>query len=168
MTHSALSIANAFLEVAKAEGKGISPMKLQKLVYYAHGWYLGLFGEPLIDETIEAWKYGPVIQPIYHEFKCFGSSDITCAATVFDVDTFDLIEPRPEGDEDVLALIKTIWHEYGSFSALKLSSMTHISNGPWAKARVGHEEARSVPIPNESIKQYFEKLAGIEETANAA
>jgi hypothetical protein len=46
--------------------------------------------------------------------------------------------------------------------------MTHISNGPWAKARVGHEEARSVPIPNESIKQYFEKLAGIEETANAA
>jgi uncharacterized phage-associated protein len=168
MTHSALSIANAFLDVAKAEGKGISPMKLQKLVYYAHGWYLGLFGEPLIDETIEAWKYGPVIQPIYHEFKCFGSSDITCAATVFDVDTFDLIEPRPEGDEDVLALIKTIWHEYGSFSALKLSSMTHISNGPWAKARVGHEEARSVPIPNESIKQYFEKLAGIEETANAA
>lgn len=168
MTHSALSIANAFLDVAKAEGKGISPMKLQKLVYYAHGWYLGLFGEPLIDETIEAWKYGPVIQPIYHEFKCFGSSDIACPATVLDLDTFDLIEPRPEGDEDVLALIKTIWHEYGKFTALKLSSMTHISNGPWAKARAGHEESRSVPIPNESIKQYFEKLAGVEETANAA
>lgn len=168
MTHSALSIANAFLDLAKADCKAISPMKLQKLVYYAHGWHLGLFGEPLIDETIEAWKYGPVIQPIYHEFKSFGSSDITRAGTVFDLDTFDLIEPRPEGDEDVLALVKTVWDEYGKFSALKLSSMTHISNGPWAKARYGHEEARSVPIPNESIRSYFEALAGSGETANAA
>lgn len=168
MTHSALSIANAFLDLAKAEGKGISPMKLQKLVYYAHGWHLGLFGDPLIDETIEAWKYGPVIQSIYHEFKCFGSSNIASPGTVFDFDTSDFVEPRPEGDEDVLALIRTIWREYGNYSALKLSSMTHIPNGPWANARAGHEEARSVPIPNESIKQYFEKLAGVEETADAA
>jgi len=168
MTHSALSIANAFLDLAKADGRGISPMKLQKLVYYAHGWCFGVFGEPLIDETIEAWKYGPVIQPIYHEFKSFGSSDITRSGTAFDLDAFDLVEPRPEGDEDALALIKTVWDEYGRFSALKLSSMTHTPNGPWAKARYGHEEARSVPIPNELIKSYFVELAGRGETANAA
>jgi uncharacterized phage-associated protein len=167
MTHSALAIANAFLDLARADEKGISPMKLQKLVYYAHGWCLGIFGTPLIDETIEAWKYGPVIQPIYHEFKSYGGSEITCVGTVFDLDAFDFVEPRPEGDEDALALVKTIWNEYGEFSAIKLSSMTHTPMGPWAIARQGHEEARSVPISNDLIKKYFEELAGCGEMVNA-
>ncbi|WAK02791.1 Panacea domain-containing protein [Methylobacter sp. YRD-M1] len=123
MAHSALAIANAFLDLARGDGKGITPMKLQKLVYYAHGWNLGIFGEPLIDETIEAWKYGPVIQPIYHEFKSFGAEEITHCGTTFDPDAFDFVEPRPEGDENTLALVKKVWGEYGGFTAIQLSSV---------------------------------------------
>jgi len=44
-------------------------MKLQKLVYYAHGWHLALNNEPLIDEQVECWQYGPVISSLFHEFK---------------------------------------------------------------------------------------------------
>ncbi|MGD0960413.1 MAG: type II toxin-antitoxin system antitoxin SocA domain-containing protein [Methylomonas sp.] len=163
MTHSALSVANAFLDLARAEGKGISPMKLQKLVYYAHGWYLGLFDNPLIDEAIEAWKYGPVIQSIYHEFKRFGSSDITVFGTEFDCDAGDFIEPRPEGDELARTLINKIWSEYGCYTAAALSSMTHVSGGPWEASRRDHEQARSVTIKNDLIKDYFKKLSTSQE-----
>ena len=69
--YSALAIANFFLE----NHKSISPMKLQKLVYFAHGWNLAISNNPLIKEPIEAWDYGPVISTIYNEFKLFGGSN---------------------------------------------------------------------------------------------
>ena len=41
--------------------KPTTPMGIVKLVYLAHGWQLGWDGEPLINEPVEAWTYGPVI-----------------------------------------------------------------------------------------------------------
>ena len=52
------AIANFFLSLAKQSGEAITPMKLQKLVYYAHGWFAGHTGTPLINETVEAWHTG--------------------------------------------------------------------------------------------------------------
>lgn len=159
MAHSPIAVANSFIDIARRNGVGITPMKLQKLVYYAHGWSLGILGEPLIDGVIEAWKYGPVIDSIYHEFKHYGSDEITQPATVFDFGSFELIEPRIEGDETSLSLIAKVWDEYGRYSAITLSSMTHAAGSPWEISREGRDEARSVPISNEVIRDYFEKLA---------
>ena len=59
--YTAKAIANYFLKHRKRfKRKGpITQMKLHKLVYFAHGWHLALKGEPLIDETLQAWDYGP-------------------------------------------------------------------------------------------------------------
>ncbi len=54
---SAKLVANYFLKKAAAEGVTLDPMKLQKLVYIAHGWHLGLLGAPLLRSPIEAWTY---------------------------------------------------------------------------------------------------------------
>ena len=54
----------------------LTPLKLQKLIYYAHGWHLAIRNAPLIDEVIEAWEYGPVVPNVYHEFKKFGNRPI--------------------------------------------------------------------------------------------
>jgi uncharacterized phage-associated protein len=83
MTYSPLAIANYFIELAKKKDKFITPMKLQKLVYFAHGWCLALSDEPLIDEKIEAWKYGPVVTSLYHEFKRYGNDGIKEHAVEF-------------------------------------------------------------------------------------
>src|SRR3977135_2921517 len=77
MSFDAKAVANFFLDLAKAEGQPLTPMKLQKLVYYPHGWRLGIVGKALLNEQIEAWEFGPVIPSLYHEFKEFGDQPIT-------------------------------------------------------------------------------------------
>ncbi|OQY42717.1 MAG: hypothetical protein B6240_13665 [Desulfobacteraceae bacterium 4572_87] len=50
-------------------GDLISNLKLQKLVYYAQGFYLALYDEPLFNEPIEAWTHGPVIRELYRSYN---------------------------------------------------------------------------------------------------
>ena len=69
--YSAIAVANCFLDIADAQSRPITPLKIQKLVYIAHGWHLAIYEEPLIVELVEAWKWGPVIPLLYHEFKNF-------------------------------------------------------------------------------------------------
>ena len=55
MTYQAVAIANAFIDIGKQNNAtDLTPMKLQKLVYFAHGWNLGATGRPLINEEVEA------------------------------------------------------------------------------------------------------------------
>ena len=48
-----------------------TPMHMIKLVYLSHGWMLGLRERSLINEAVEAWRYGPVVPSVYHRFKSF-------------------------------------------------------------------------------------------------
>ena len=74
--HSAKAIANYFLEKGWNEGIELSPLKLIKLVYLAHGWHLGFTENPLIADYVHAWTYGPVIPELYHEFKKYRNQPI--------------------------------------------------------------------------------------------
>ena len=69
-------VAEYFLNLARADDKTLSPMQVLKLVYIAHGWNLGLNAQPLVNEDIEAWQYGPVIPSLYHKYKQYGSNPI--------------------------------------------------------------------------------------------
>src|ERR1700722_8483585 len=81
MPYPATVIANEFIALASKAGSALSPLKLQKLVYFAHGWCLALTGRPLISDRVQAWQYGPVIPSIYHEFKYVGNGSISSPAS---------------------------------------------------------------------------------------
>jgi len=74
--YNPLAVANYFIYKSIDEGVSITPMKVLKLVYIAHGWHLGIRKEPLITEQTEAWKYGPVVESVYIAFKKYGKNDI--------------------------------------------------------------------------------------------
>lgn len=156
--YSPKSIANYFIDLAKAKGERISPMKLQKLVYYAIGWYAGYTGRPLVDEPVEAWQYGPVLPSLYHEFKKFGSGQITEKATYLD-DNLDFVEVPPPDDPNVRKFLDNIWSNYGHFTAIKLSEMTHAAGGPWDSTWSESLGVRGTDIPLERIQQYFRTAA---------
>jgi uncharacterized phage-associated protein len=83
MAINALAVANHFLDIAEKAGQRLTPMKLQKLVYFAHGWHLGLTGEPLLDEEIQAWSFGPVVRSVYNAFRDCGGDEITHKGSEF-------------------------------------------------------------------------------------
>jgi uncharacterized phage-associated protein len=158
MPFSARAIANEFLRLAEEEGKKLTPMALIKFVYYAHGWYLALTGEPLLNENVEAWKFGPVVPSLYQEFKEFGMKPITRRARVSRILDWTEGEALIGEDAEVAKrIIKRVWDVYKGLSAVQLSNLTHQPDSPWSLTP--NKEFRGTDIPNDLIKKYFENLS---------
>lgn len=166
MAYDAKAVANFFLNLARTQGDSISPMKLQKLVYYAHGWYAGYTGKPLIDEAVEAWQYGPVIPSLYHEFKRFGSGAISHNATVFGGDLEEL-EVQVPADPGIQSFLSSVWKSYGKYTGTKLSEMTHAVGGPWDETRKASAGMRSADIPFDIIERHFKEAVARAKAAKA-
>lgn len=134
MKYSSIAIANAFIERANCgEIHNLTPMKLQKLMFYAQSWHLKIYSEPLFDGSFERWQYGPVLPEIYHEFKKFGANDIGS----FGSDIWNDIQKIEPNDDRVTDFLDQIVHIYGTFSGTELSWMTHQSQSAWSKGSLG-------------------------------
>lgn len=168
--YSSKAVANSFLDIAKANNVAdISPMKLQKLIYYAHAWHLAFLGQPLIKEEVQAWKFGPVIPDVYFEFKECGNSSITARATElkFEEKQLTLETPTvPAEDKNANELIAEVFRVYGKLSPIQLSNLTHGENEPWRQVanQYGAELPRNIEIPNSLIESCFKKR--LEEKKN--
>ncbi len=162
MAYDARAVANYFLDLAAKEGRPLDPMGIQKLVYFAHGWNLAIFGSPLIQQRVEAWDYGPVIADIYQAFREFGRSPITQHARKFEFDpiTGDVAETTPAiGDSDdsksTRELLDRIWESHKHLTSIQLSNLTHLPGSPWSIARQqGKRE-----IDDSLIREYTEVQA---------
>lgn len=157
MAYSAYAVANAFIQRAiDGHLSGLSPMKLQKLLFYAQSWHLKLAErQPLFDDFFARWKFGPVIPSLYHEFKDFGARPITRLATTLNLDggAFELHAPVvPESDKNTWALVDRIIDVYGIFSGTELSNMTHREGTAWYETGKGDGGV----ISNDQLVQYIE------------
>jgi uncharacterized phage-associated protein len=168
MPYSPKAIANYFLDLARANGDSISPMKLQKLVYYANGWYAGYTGNSLINEAVEAWQYGPVIPSLYHEFKRFGGGPITSKACDFDPSNLEFVEVPLPADTSILAFLANVWTSYGKYTGLKLSEMTHAQGGPWDETWKHAQGVKGADIPLSLIVEHFRVAIDKSKAAAAA
>lgn len=73
--------ANHVIALANENSDGITNLELQKVMYFAIGYYIrenGIdsFVKNLYDEPFEAWPYGPVIRSVYTKFKLNGGEKI--------------------------------------------------------------------------------------------
>lgn len=141
--YKAIIIAKYFLSRSdKESGELISNLKLQKLLYYSQGYYIGLNGvsKPLFDDTIYAWKHGPVAQTVYDYYK-----DHKCEAL-----------PEEECPKEILekdiAFLDEIYRSYGRFSAWVLRDMTHRED-PWLNNY--KHNVNDIIIPLEELKLFF-------------
>ncbi len=136
-------------------------MQLIKLVYIAHGWHLALQQQPLLDEPVEAWKFGPVIASLYHEFKTYGNSAIKEKASEFDFDENAFVTPELDADERTRALLRRVWDVYSPMSGIQLSGLTHREGTPWDTVwnKLGKKGRRHAIIPNDLIAKHFIELS---------
>ncbi len=129
-------IANYLLWKANEEGiKDITPLKLIKLVYFCYAWFLAIYGEKLFQEKIVAWRHGPVIPSIYHEFKRFGRDHITNYSICFELEeengeiSYPVVDPK---DNDTFLVLDAVWENYKDKDGWTLRNITHESDSPWA------------------------------------
>ncbi len=163
MSYDPLAIANTLIDIAKEKKVKLTPMKLQKLIYFAHGWNLALKDEPLINEHVEAWKFGPVIPSIYHEFKYYGNNDINeKAERIIMNDNFSFTTTKPvvkKTDKEIWELLEKIWEVYGKYSGWQLSNATHQEGTPWKQVWNEGQVLYGKDIDNNIIKEYFKKIS---------
>lgn len=167
MAYNSKAIANEFLKIGGANGAKLTPMKLQKLVYYAHAWCLAIKKRPLINERIEAWKFGPVVPSLYHAFKAVGAGAIDSPATELTFfgkeircfePSLDNCDSAPEDVEFTRQLLESVWKRYGKYTALQLSEATHQPGTPWHQVRMKYGDVLNVDIPDDTIREYFEGI----------
>jgi uncharacterized phage-associated protein len=138
-------IADWFLARAKSENKPLKHMKLQKLVYFAYGWYLAYFDEPLFGEPICAWQHGPVVEELYQRYKSFKKYPIEIDGIA-----------SPHVDAGVLSILVDVWESYSSCTGSHLRNITHCPDSPWSK--VYNRMDRNIRIPTSDIQEYFKAL----------
>ncbi len=145
MKASAQSLCNNVLTRARKEKIDVTPMKLQKLLYYICVKYVKETGVFPLYEHFEVWKYGPVIPSIYAEFKPFGSSPIknlTCNAK----------RKSMMVDEDANPTLKKcinyVWDNLKTYDGVALAKRTHQESGGWYAAY----QKRNVIISTEEMK----------------
>lgn len=138
-------IANYFIKKSKLQNSPITHLKLQKLVYIAHGWYLALTSNSLIVEPIERYEHGLIISSIFEEFISYGNSPIEDFAKVS-------IDSSIICDDYLIRFLNRVWDVFGNYSAVELAAMCHYSDSPYyiSKDRF---------VNNHQIREYFIKVA---------
>ena len=105
----------------------ITPLALQKMLYYAQAFYFALFGEELFLDACQAWAHGPVYPDVYYKYKSYGYNPIeqpllgTCD---------DFVELTTKEIEFLDAIISA----FGCYSGPILKKMTH-NEKPWRETR---------------------------------
>ncbi|MBE9208297.1 DUF4065 domain-containing protein [Nostoc sp. LEGE 06077] len=144
-------IMRAYEDCIEAE---MTNMKVQKLLYYAQSVHLALYNEPLFEEEIQAWRYGPVCPPAYRFYSEFEAKQLPIPGQE------TLLELPGEQKE----LLEEIWEYFGGYHAYRLSNMTH-GEFPWRKARKGlpPKASSTEPILLDDMKALgYQKLDLIE------
>ncbi|WP_309627296.1 type II toxin-antitoxin system antitoxin SocA domain-containing protein [Brevundimonas sp.] len=152
--YSAKAFANMILTWADDLGVPVTPLKLQKMLFFVHADYLCRFGQPLINEEFEAWNYGPVVPSVYSQFKEFSRQPITKRAVTFNPITRSSSVQVAELDPALKDQVRAIFDMYIDVDAGLLSGISHRPGGPWSRAFEQFEAHRNINrvISNELIR----------------
>lgn len=158
MAYSSLQVANFIIAQADKSRRRLTQMQLQKLVYFCHGFFLAVSGQPLVEDPVEAWEYGTVFPKLREATKRYGRAPINQLIAWEDVGPLTAKERHPalaDFSDDDISVMKSVWKAFGHFEAFKLSAISHDPSGPWAEV---YRDRENRVIPNESIRRYFLSL----------
>ena len=127
----ATDLSNNILERGKIDGIKITPMKLQKILYYVCRDYVKATGQMPIGEQFEVWQYGPVLSSVYGEFKDFKDRPITSYAKNANGRSYKVSE---NDNPTLMRIIDIAWAKYKNLTGIQLSKMTHGSGSGWIRA----------------------------------
>jgi uncharacterized phage-associated protein len=153
--YKAMDVAKWFIQEGIKNNKPFTPMQIIKLCYIAQGVHLAIYNQPLFMNSVEAWKYGPVIKAVYQNLRVFGKERIN--ETAF-LDEFRGINPA---DVDTEKVLKAVLDKFGKMDGLALSAWTHRPGSAWDKAYnlQGGYKYLGYDIDPDLLKEEFSQIA---------
>jgi len=151
---SAEIVAKEFVRMGSSSESPVTQMKLQKMVFFAHGLHLALYDTPLCSEPFFAWKFGPVIPSIYQLYKKWGSSPIIDQPATFKISEASTVSESYTLSSTETEAIEYTWEITKNLDGVTLSNWSHAQNSPWAQA---YAKGENTIISNDVIKEYFEQ-----------
>lgn len=145
---TSIDVARQLVELAyqEPEPEPLTPLRVQKLVYYCQGWALALLGRPLFEDRIEAWRNGPVAVQLFQQLQSYQAPFLT---------------PEIIGASGPLTvlekeLVTAVWKRFRDLSAPGLYRKTQAEQ-PWLAARDGTpaEVNGGAEITQESMTAFF-------------
>ncbi len=134
------------IEYLLSQCEDITPLALQKALYYIQGFYSAFYKTFLFSEDCEAWVHGPVYREIYFKYRYY---------------RFDPIGGNEGFDDSVFtssekAILDSVIKNVCCYSGKVLENFTH-SESPWLSTRGELPEAAATDrtIQKEQIASYF-------------
>lgn len=131
----------------------VTPLMLQKLLYFTQGVYSALYEKPIFTEDCRAWIHGPVYPEVYDLFRDFKYNPIEDARFAL------LEESEAVLTEEERKVIDLVTDTFGMYSGKVLERITH-SEVPWKEARAGY--GANVPsnelLTKDSIMKYYKAV----------
>ena len=127
----------------------ITPLALQKALYYIQGFHYAFYNTYFFKEDCEAWVHGPVYREIYSRYKCCCSDPIE-SVECFDVSVFSVAEK---------AVLDSVVKNICCYSGKVLERFTH-SEIPWIETRgdLAINTVSSRIIHKDLIGRYFKAV----------
>ena len=117
----------------------ITATRVQKLLYFLHGWYTTITGAPLLDESFVRGKYGPVLPSLEAELARYAGRPIDVYVEQYNSDTgtmapfFVNLKTVPQFGE----ILDAVWKQYSQLTTIQLSSLIHMPDSPWDQTEAG-------------------------------
>ncbi len=135
-----------------ARMEDITPLALQKILYYIQGFSTYFFDRPIFNDNAEAWVHGPVYREIYDRFSYYRYNPIS-------KNEFESYNEIDSLNDKEINLIDSVINNFGVYSGKTLEKMTHTTI-PWEEGRkeLSEEEYSSNIIDIDTMKDYFTNI----------
>ncbi len=127
----------------------ITPLALQKYLYYVQGFYYAFFGEYMFNDDCEAWTYGPVYKAVYEKYCNYHFNPDLKKENV------DLLTFTPNEKDLIDCVIKY----FCCYSSKILEEFT-CSEDPWINtcSNISSTKSLNKIIEKELIANFFTKV----------
>lgn len=139
MTYSALDVAKYVINHEISQGRSVTNLRLQKLLYFVQAKVLMETDNPCFEDEMQAWEYGPVVPVVYQAYAKYRNFAIEEQKNVIDI------------AQDIKNYIQDILNYFANTQTFELVQITH-GQKPWIEARA---KGNRQPISIDTIREYF-------------
>lgn len=133
----------------------LHPVKLQILLYFTQGYYLGIYKARLIDEDVTSNQYGPCFQSVLHQYA---EAFINTQPTDEILTDFKMLAELP----DVSDTLNLVYDNFATMSAVDLINLAK-KQSPWIDTIENQNYSidqinQGIFIPDNKIYEFFSDL----------